>query len=101
MGVNKLGIASQIENGTLGLAVGAEKQAMAEKHLVAAISRRFKNMSARDRLAKIRKLASKSPADEKFIQRTFPDLYREAFPPSSEGARSESTPPQTLYAKRN
>lgn len=74
---------------------------MAEKHLVAAIKRRFKTMSARERVAKIRKLAGKSPSDEKFIQKTFPDLYRIAFPPSSEGARSESTPPQTLYAKRN
>lgn len=74
---------------------------MAEKHLVAAISRRFKNMSARERLAKVRKLASKSPADEKFIQKTFPDLYRDAFPPSSEDAGSESSQPQTLYAKRN
>lgn len=76
---------------------------MAEKHLIAAIFRRLKNMSARERVTKIRRLASRSAADEKFIQRRFPDLYREAFPlsPSSEGARSESTQPQTLYAKRS
>ncbi len=74
---------------------------MAEKHLVSAISRRFKKMSTRERRAKIRKLAGKSPAEEKFIQKAFPDLYREAFPPSSEGAGSVSVQPQTLYAKRS
>jgi len=52
---------------------------MAEKHLAAAITQRFAGMSRKERVAKIRKLAGASAADEKFVRETFPDLYREAF----------------------
>lgn len=52
---------------------------MAEKHLIAAVSRRFEGMNRTERIAKIRKLAAESPQDKKFIRDTFPDLYREAF----------------------
>ncbi len=65
---------------------------MAEKHLAAAIVERFAGMSRKERVAKIRKLASASAGDEKFIRETFPDLYREAFlsPRPVAGGRSES-----------
>jgi hypothetical protein len=66
---------------------------MAEKHLIAAVARRFEGMSRTERIAKIRKLATASPEDRKFIRQTFPDLYREAFlsrRPAA-GARSESS----------
>jgi hypothetical protein len=52
---------------------------MAEKHLVGAIAEQFKGLSRAERVAKIRKLASASSQDEKFIRETFPDLYKEAF----------------------
>ena len=52
---------------------------MAEKHVTEAITRRLKGMSRGERVAKVRKLASASAEDEKFIRETFPDLYREAF----------------------
>jgi len=51
---------------------------MAEKHLIAAVTRRFEGMSRTERIAKIKKLADESPEDKKFIRQTFPDLYREA-----------------------
>jgi hypothetical protein len=51
---------------------------MAEKHLIAAVTRRFEGMSRTERIAKIKKLATGSPGDKKFIRQTFPDLYREA-----------------------
>ncbi|OFW42400.1 MAG: hypothetical protein A3J28_14665 [Acidobacteria bacterium RIFCSPLOWO2_12_FULL_60_22] len=59
---------------------------MAEKHLIDAISKRFKSMSGRKRAEKIRKLASESSENRKFIKKTFPDLYQEAFPPSVSSA---------------
>ena len=77
---------------------------MAEKHLVKAIARRLKRMPAARRVAKVRKLASKSVADEKFIEKVFPDLYRETLQqasPSWEGGRSESDQPDALHAKRS
>lgn len=66
---------------------------MAEKHLAAAITRRFAGMSRKERVAKIRKLASASAEDEKFVRETFPDLYQEAFfsPRRVAGGRSESS----------
>ena len=66
---------------------------MAEKHLTAAIARRFRTMSRKERVAKVRKLASVSAEDEKFVRETFPDLYREAFlsPRHAAGERSESS----------
>ena len=65
---------------------------MAEKHLIAAVMRRFEGMSRTERIAKIKKLATGSAEDRKFIRQTFPDLYREAFPKRRPGAgvRSES-----------
>jgi hypothetical protein len=65
---------------------------MAEKHLAAAITQRFAAMSRKERVAKVRKLASASAEDEKFVRETFPDLYREAFvtPRRAAGGRSES-----------
>jgi hypothetical protein len=65
---------------------------MAEKHLIAAVTRRFEGMSRTERIAKIRKLAAGSPEDKKFIRQTFPDLYHEAFLKRRPvaGARSES-----------
>lgn len=52
---------------------------MAEKHLIAAVARRFEGMSRTERIAKIRKLAQASSGDKIFIRETFPDLYREAY----------------------
>jgi len=52
---------------------------MSERHLIEEISCRFKAMSRRARSQKIRKLASESASDDRFIRRTFPDLYLEAF----------------------
>ncbi len=75
---------------------------MAEKHLVRAILRRFKEMPAKERVAKVRRLANESAENRKLIQNTFPDLYHEAFTPcpSEAGARWESTLPHALDAKR-
>ncbi len=65
---------------------------MAEKHLIAAVTRRFEGMSRTERIAKIKKLAAASAEDKKFIRQTFPDLYREAFVSRrpAAGVRSES-----------
>jgi hypothetical protein len=65
---------------------------MSEKHLVSAIRRRLKSLSRKDRIAKIKRLASTSAEDDKFVRETFPDLYREALSPRrAAGARSGST----------
>ena len=53
--------------------------AIAERHLTHAITQRFAGMSRKELVAKIRKLASASGEDEKFVRKTFPDLYWEAF----------------------
>ena len=75
---------------------------MPERHLIEEISRRFKTMSRRARSQKIRKLARESPADDRFIRRTFPDLYLEAFrkPRRVAGAHSGSTRQQKRAARR-
>jgi hypothetical protein len=52
---------------------------MAERHLKAAIEKRFKAMRKRERIAAIRKLAGDSAEDKAFVRNTFPALYREAF----------------------
>jgi hypothetical protein len=52
---------------------------MSEKQLAAAIDNRFRSMNRRERIAKIRKLAGGSSEDDRFIRKTFPELYREAF----------------------
>jgi hypothetical protein len=53
---------------------------MSEKQLVAAIDQRFRALNRLERIAKIRELAGESAEDERFIRKTFPGLYREAFP---------------------
>lgn len=65
---------------------------MSLKKLAAEIDRRFRVMNRRERIAKIRKLAADSPEDARFIEKTFPDLYREAFQAArrAAGARSGS-----------
>ena len=63
---------------------------MSQKQLTAAIDRRFRSMNRRERIAKIRKLASESPEDERFIRKTFPELYREAFQATRRGAGARS-----------
>jgi hypothetical protein len=65
---------------------------MSQKHLAAAIDQRFRSMNRKERIAKIRKLAGASPEDDRFIRKTFPELYREAFQVTRReaGARSES-----------
>jgi hypothetical protein len=52
---------------------------MPEKRLAAAMEQRLRAMNRRERMAKIRKLADASPEDKRFIRRTFPEFYREAF----------------------
>ena len=52
---------------------------MSQKQLAAAIDQRFRSMNRKERVAKIRKLAGASPEDERFIRKTLPELYREAF----------------------
>jgi hypothetical protein len=59
---------------------------MSQKQLTAAIDKRFRSMNRRERIAKIRKLAGGSPEDDRFIRRTFPELYREAFEVKRRGA---------------
>ena len=59
---------------------------MSQKQLAAAIDQRFRSMNRRERIAKIRKLASASPGDERFIRKTFPEFYREAFQVTRRGA---------------
>jgi hypothetical protein len=52
---------------------------MSQKQLVAAIDQRFRALNRRERITKIRELASASPEDDRFMQKIFPELYREAF----------------------
>ena len=65
---------------------------MSQKDLAIAIGRRFRAMNRRERIAKIRKLAGESPEDDRFVQKAFPELYREAFQSTrrAAGVRSES-----------
>ena len=63
---------------------------MSQKQLTGAIDQRFRSMNRRERIAKIRKLAGASPEDERFIRKTFPELYREAFQTSRRGAGAHS-----------
>jgi hypothetical protein len=65
---------------------------MSQKQLAAAIDRRFRSMNHRERIAKIRKLAGASPEDDRFIRKTFPELYREAFQTSRRGAGARISP---------
>jgi hypothetical protein len=65
---------------------------MSQKQLATAIDQRFRSMNRKERIAKIRKLAGASPEDDRFIHKTFPELYREAFQVTrrAAGARSGS-----------
>jgi len=65
---------------------------MSQKQLAAAIDKRFRSMNRRERIAMIRRLAGASPEGDRFIRKTFPELYREAFQTSrrAAGARSGS-----------
>jgi hypothetical protein len=53
---------------------------MSQKQLVAAIDERFRALNQQERITRIRELAGESAEDERFIRKTFPALYREAFP---------------------
>jgi hypothetical protein len=55
---------------------------MSQKQLVAAIDRQFRALNRQERITRIRELAAESAEDERFIRRTFPGFYREAFPPN-------------------
>jgi hypothetical protein len=75
---------------------------MSEKHLIQAISTRYKALPRRKRVAEVRKFAGRSPDDAKFWQKNFPDLYQEAFraAASSVGARLVATRRSKRAAKR-
>jgi hypothetical protein len=64
------------------------------------IALEWRELSTGDRVAKVRKLCA-SPNTQAFIQRYFPDIYAEAFPPrvSAAGGRSGSGQRHTLCAK--
>jgi hypothetical protein len=49
---------------------------MSQKQLVAAIDQGFRALNRRERITKIRELAGESAEDERFIRKTFPELYR-------------------------
>jgi hypothetical protein len=53
---------------------------MSEKQPTAAIDQGFRAMNRGERIAKIRELTDESVEDDRFIRKTFPELYREAFP---------------------
>jgi hypothetical protein len=75
---------------------------VSEKHLIQAISARYKALPRLKRIADVRKFAGRSAEDTKFFQKYFPDLYQEAFraPSSSAGARSAVTRRNKRAAKR-
>lgn len=77
---------------------------MSEQDLIEGVSRRYKAMPRAARIAEIRELASRSAADSRFIRRTFPDLYEEAFKKPrrrrSAGVRSVASPRKRQAAKR-
>ncbi len=75
---------------------------MAMEHFARQIAREAKRMNPEERIARTKKLARSSDT-KKFIQKYLPELYVEAFPPSSSGAgrSSESHPPYGLYVKRS
>jgi hypothetical protein len=75
---------------------------MSEKHLIQAISARYKALPRRKRIADVRKFAGRSAEDTKFFQKYFPDLYQEVFRALSysAGARSAVTRRNKRAAKR-
>jgi hypothetical protein len=53
---------------------------MGEEHLIEAVAKRYKTMEPKKRVVEIRKLARQSPETREFLKKSFPDLYREAYP---------------------
>jgi hypothetical protein len=78
-----------------GLQIGCKLLAgvkpMSEKHLIAAIDRKYKEMPRNKRVAIIREFAARSTADKRFFRRYFPEVFNEAFPTSAAGARPGPT----------
>jgi hypothetical protein len=74
----------------IGCKLIAAAKPMSEKHLIAAIDRKYKEMSQKKRLAVIREFAGRSAADKRFFRLYFPGLFNEALPTSSTGARPGS-----------
>lgn len=75
---------------------------MAMKEFIEQVCLRAGNMTASERISRIRELVADSKEDLEFIQESFPELYREAFPPAKTAAGSSSglRPPYALLAKR-
>jgi hypothetical protein len=75
---------------------------MPEKHLIEAISARYRALPRHKRVAEVRKFAGRSEDDAKFFREYFPDLYQEAFRAavSSAGERSAATRRSKRAAKR-
>ncbi|HEY0704195.1 MAG TPA: hypothetical protein VGD60_15600 [Candidatus Acidoferrales bacterium] len=61
---------------------------MSDVHLLTAIAKSYVKLGAGERIRKIKKLASESEENDKFIRKYFPEFYEEAFPTS--GAARES-----------
>lgn len=77
---------------------------MSERHLIEEIARRYKAMPKGERIAEIKRMASGSAWDARFVQRTFPELYAEAFTrrrPRAGRARSGSAPQRKRAARRH
>jgi len=74
---------------------------LSEKHLIAAIVERFRELSAGERRRKIRRLAEESVSNDRFIRKYFPEFYAEAYPTASfgAGASSESEQRPSLAAR--
>jgi hypothetical protein len=85
-----------------GLLIGckllARVKPMSEKHLIAAIDRKYKELPRKKRVAIIREFATRSAADKRFFRRYFRELFNEAFPTSSTGARPGSARRRTRRA---
>lgn len=55
---------------------------MSEQDLINEVERSYMSMPRGARIAAIKKLAAQSRADDRFLRRTFPRLYAEAFRPA-------------------
>lgn len=51
-----------------------------EEHLMEVLVKRYKTMEPKKRAVEIRKLARQSEGTREFLKKSFPDLYREAYP---------------------
>jgi hypothetical protein len=72
----------------IGCKLIAGVKTMSEKHLIAAIARKYKEMPRKKRVTIVREFAARSAADKRFFRRYFPEFFNEAFPTSAAGARS-------------